>query len=83
MDSGLLEGFTFSSYECGPRTTFFASLGSLAVMELLSVHQRREVLYRSRSQGAQLKGFGIRFCEISSEDEASLIEYLAWLESAT
>lgn len=41
-----------------------------------------EVLYRSRSQGTQLKGFGIRFCEISPEDEASLIEYLAWLESA-
>ena len=41
-----------------------------------------EVLYRSESQGAQLKGFGIRFCEISPEDEASLIEYLAWLESA-
>jgi two-component system chemotaxis response regulator CheY len=41
-----------------------------------------EVLYRSQSQGTQLKGFGIRFCEISPEDETSLIEYLAWLESA-
>jgi two-component system chemotaxis response regulator CheY len=40
-----------------------------------------EVLYRNESQGSQAKGFGIRFCEISPEDESSLIEYLAWLES--
>jgi DNA-binding response OmpR family regulator len=40
-----------------------------------------EVLYRNESQGNQPKGFGVRFCEISSEDETSLIEYLAWLES--
>jgi len=41
-----------------------------------------EVLYRSRSQGAQSRGFGVRFCEISPEDETSLIEYLTWLESS-
>ena len=40
-----------------------------------------EVLYCSDSQGTQLNGFGIRFSDISSEDEASLIEYLTWLES--
>ena len=40
-----------------------------------------EVLYRNESQGSQAKGFGIRFCDISPEDETSLIEYLAWLES--
>jgi DNA-binding response OmpR family regulator len=41
-----------------------------------------QVLYRNESQGGQAKGFGVRFCEISPEDETSLIEYLAWLESA-
>jgi len=41
-----------------------------------------EVLYRNESQGSQLKGFGVRFSEISPEDESSLIEYLTWLESA-
>jgi hypothetical protein len=40
-----------------------------------------EVLYRNESQGSQPKGFGIRFSEISPEDESSLIEYLTWLES--
>jgi DNA-binding response OmpR family regulator len=45
------------------------------------LHFTGEVLYRSESQGNQLKGFGVRFCEISPEDETSLIEYLAWLES--
>jgi len=41
-----------------------------------------EVLYRKETQGAQLEGFGIRFHEISAEDETSLIEYLTWLESS-
>jgi CheY-like chemotaxis protein len=40
-----------------------------------------EVLYRNESQGSQPKGFGVRFSEISPEDESSLIEYLTWLES--
>ena len=40
-----------------------------------------EVLYRSHSQGAEGNGLGLRFCEISPEDEALLIEYLAWIES--
>lgn len=46
------------------------------------LHFGGEVIYHSEPQGAQGKGVGLRFCEISSEDEASLIEYLAWLESA-
>jgi DNA-binding response OmpR family regulator len=40
-----------------------------------------EVLYRAHSQGAAGNGLGLRFCEISPEDEALLIEYLAWIES--
>lgn len=47
-----------------------------------ALHFGGEVLYRTQSQGSQPNGFGIRFCEISPEDETSLIEYLAWLESA-
>jgi CheY-like chemotaxis protein len=46
------------------------------------LHFGGEVLYHSESKGTQGKGVGLRFCRISSEDEASLIEYLAWLESA-
>jgi len=41
-----------------------------------------EVLYRSEVHGSHGRGLGLRFHEISSEDEASLIEYLAWLDSA-
>jgi two-component system chemotaxis response regulator CheY len=40
-----------------------------------------EVLYRSEVQGAAAQGLGLRICDISSENEAALIEYLAWLES--
>lgn len=39
-----------------------------------------QVLYRAESQGA-LPGLGLRFCEISAEDEAALIRYLTQLES--
>jgi hypothetical protein len=46
-----------------------------------ALHFGGKVLYRSRSAGTHLKGVGIRFSDISAEDEASLIEYLAWLES--
>lgn len=41
-----------------------------------------EVLYRNELQGSDRKGFGLRFADISDEDEASLIEYLSWLESS-
>jgi two-component system chemotaxis response regulator CheY len=40
-----------------------------------------EVLYRTQAQGADAHGLGLRICDISSENEAALIEYLAWLES--
>jgi len=40
-----------------------------------------EVLYRSDPQGTQRQGVGLRFCGFAAEDEAQLIEYLAWLES--
>jgi CheY-like chemotaxis protein len=38
-----------------------------------------EVLYRSESQGS-VQGLGLRFYEISPEDETALIGYLTWLE---
>ncbi len=38
-----------------------------------------EVLYRTETQGVPF-GLGIRFSDISPEDEAALIEYLFWLE---
>ena len=41
-----------------------------------------EVLYASESQGSQNRGLGLRFRDISQEDEAALIEYLTWLESS-
>lgn len=40
-----------------------------------------EVLYSGESQGAHRRGLGLRFFDISAEDEATLIEYLGWLES--
>lgn len=40
-----------------------------------------EVLYRGELQGTERKGLGLRFCDMESEDEAALIDYLAWLES--
>ncbi len=40
-----------------------------------------DVRYRTDSQGTNPTGLGLRFREISAEDEASLVEYLAWLES--
>ena len=40
-----------------------------------------EVLYRTESQGADAHGLGVRICDISSENEAALIEYLTWLEA--
>jgi two-component system chemotaxis response regulator CheY len=46
-----------------------------------ALHFGGEVLYRCETQGAHGKGLGLRFREISREDEASLIEYLTWLES--
>ncbi len=46
-----------------------------------ALHFCGEVLYRGEPQGGQGKGLGLRFSEISTEDEASLIEYIAWLES--
>ena len=39
-----------------------------------------EILYRSEDQGTP-SGLGLRFADISSEDEAALIEYLIRLES--
>ncbi len=42
-----------------------------------------EVLYASMQQGSTRKGVGLRFSEISSEDEATLIEYLGWIESSS
>ena len=41
-----------------------------------------EVLYSSQSSGSQHRGLGLRFLEISAEDEAALIEYLTWLEAS-
>jgi hypothetical protein len=38
-----------------------------------------EVLYRTETQGVP-SGLGLRFSDISPEDEAALIEYLVWLE---
>jgi len=38
-----------------------------------------EVLYRSEPQGSN-QGLGLRFYDISPEDEAALIEYLTWIE---
>lgn len=40
-----------------------------------------EVLYCGETQGAGRLGLGIRFFDISEEDESRLIEYLAWLEA--
>ena len=40
-----------------------------------------EVRYRTDSQGTNPTGLGLRFRDLSTEDEVSLIEYLAWLES--
>ena len=40
-----------------------------------------EVIYRAQAQGADAHGLGVRICDISSENEAALIEYLTWLES--
>ena len=48
-----------------------------------ALHFDGEVLYRGEPQGGQGNGHGLRFSEISTEDEASLIEYIAWLESIT
>lgn len=41
-----------------------------------------EVLYTNLQQGTTRKGVGLRFSDISSEDEAALIEYLGWIESS-
>ncbi len=41
-----------------------------------------EVLYTSDSRSSQHRGLGLRFRDISAEDEAALIEYLTWLESS-
>ena len=46
-----------------------------------SVRFRGQVVYCAESQGETGHGLGLRFFEISPEDEAALIEYLAWLES--
>jgi CheY-like chemotaxis protein len=40
-----------------------------------------EVVYFADRQGSRRQGLGLRFFDISSEDEARLIEYLGWLES--
>ncbi len=42
---------------------------------------RGEVLYCAEAQGASRQGLGLRFFDISPEDEAALIEYLVHLES--
>lgn len=41
-----------------------------------------EVLYSKETRGNHHRGLGLRFLDISAEDEASLIEYLSWLESS-
>lgn len=41
-----------------------------------------EVLYASMQQESTRKGVGLRFSEISTEDEEALIEYLGWIESS-
>jgi two-component system chemotaxis response regulator CheY len=41
-----------------------------------------EVLYASMQQGSTRKGIGLRFSEISSEDETALIKYLGLIESS-
>ncbi|MFK7894913.1 MAG: response regulator [Myxococcota bacterium] len=41
-----------------------------------------EVLYSSLQQGSTRKGIGLRFSDISTDDEAALIEYLGWIESS-
>jgi CheY-like chemotaxis protein len=46
-----------------------------------SVTFEGEVRYCADAQGASRQGIGLRFFEISTEDEAALIEYLACLES--
>lgn len=40
-----------------------------------------QVLYTGGDQGENRQGLGLRFFDISAEDEAALIEYLGWLES--
>lgn len=47
-----------------------------------ALHFSGEVLYRSASQDSARIGLGLRFCEISADDEALLIRYLSLLESA-
>ena len=41
-----------------------------------------EVLYASLQQGSTRKGIGLRFSDISTEDEAALIKYFGWIESS-
>ena len=41
-----------------------------------------EVLYACETRANQPRGLGLRFREISTEDEAALIKYLTWLESS-
>ena len=40
-----------------------------------------QVVYFKNVEGDVRHGLGLRFFDISSEDEATLIEYLNWLES--
>ena len=76
--------------ELGRGGVFIATNADVAIHSAMScemllpelgrdLHFAGEVLYRAENQGA-LPGLGLRFQDISSTDEALLIEYLEWLE---
>jgi two-component system chemotaxis response regulator CheY len=48
-----------------------------------ALHFDGEVLYAIESRGNQHRGLGLRFRNISTDDEVALIEYLTWLESSS